>query len=136
MAGAAFRSFSSDVIGRKLAFNLTFLFSGVWGLIAAGSPTFAAIGVFAAFWSFGVGGNLPVDSAIFLEALPQSHQYLLTVMSIWWAFCQVLATLVAWGFLGNFSCQQEVGCVKSNNMGWKNFLIAMGGISLACFLIR
>jgi hypothetical protein len=65
-------------------------------LTAFSSPNFPAIGVFAALWSFGVGGNLPVDSAIFLEFLPASHQYLLTILSIDWAFAQVVATLVAW----------------------------------------
>ena len=29
-------------------------------MIAASSPNFAAIAVFAALWSVGVGGNLPV----------------------------------------------------------------------------
>jgi hypothetical protein len=64
-------------------------------------------------WSIGVGGNLPVDSAIFLgmsaitasqsgfclyedmpEFIPASHQYLLTVLSIWWALGQLLGSLV------------------------------------------
>jgi hypothetical protein len=64
-------------------------------------------------WSIGVGGNLPVDSAIFLgmsavttsqsgfcsygnmpEFIPASHQYLLTVLSIWWAMGQLLGSLV------------------------------------------
>jgi hypothetical protein len=40
-------------------------------------------------WSVGVGGNLPVDSAVFLEFLPASHQYLLTVMSVWWSAGQI-----------------------------------------------
>lgn len=39
--------------------------------------------VISAVWSIGVGGNLPVDSSLFLEFLPASHGYLLTVLSIW-----------------------------------------------------
>lgn len=65
--GAVFWGFGCDIFGRKLAFNLTLLITGVFGLLAASSPSFAAIGCFAALWSVGVGGNLPVDSAIFLE---------------------------------------------------------------------
>lgn len=88
-------------------------------MIAGGAPNFAAIGCFAAFWSFGVGGNLPVDSAIFLEFLPGSHQYLLTVLSIDWALAQVVATLIAWPLLGNLTCQEgEAVCRKGENMGW------------------
>ncbi|CAN6650344.1 hypothetical protein TRVA0_024S01244 [Trichomonascus vanleenenianus] len=136
LAGAVFWSFSSDIIGRRWAFNLTFLISGVWGIIAGSAPNFAAIGIFASFWSFGVGGNLPVDSAIFLEVLPQSHQYLLTIMSVWWAFGQLLTTLVAWGLLGNYSCQRDEVCTKENNMGWRYLCFTIGGISIMCWASR
>ena len=88
-------------------------------------------------WSFGVGGNLPVDSAVFLEFLPGSHQYLLTVLSIDWALGQVLANLVAWPLLGDLTCQETAKtCPKSENMGWRYFVIAMGGISMIAFFIR
>jgi MFS family permease len=106
------------------------------GLIAAGSPNFAAIGCFAALRSFGVGGNLPVDSAIFLEFLPGSHQYLLTILSVDWAIAQVIATLVAWPLLGNLTCQEDTVCRRPENMGWRYFVIAMGGISMIEFFIR
>jgi MFS family permease len=108
-------------------------------MLAASSPNFAAIGVFAALWSVGVGGNLPVDSAIFLEFLPGSHQYLLTILSIDWALAQVFATLVAWPLLGNrnLSCgSKDTNCTKQANMGWRYFLICMGGVALIMFLIR
>lgn len=87
--------------------------------------------------SFGVGGNLPVDSAIFLEFLPQSHQYLLTVLSIFWAFAQLLATLIAWPLLGYRTCQvTDTDCTRSENMGWRYFVITMGGVALIMFAIR
>lgn len=136
LGGAIFWGFGCDIFGRKLGFNATLGTAAVWGMISAGSLTFAAIGVFAAFWSFGVGGNLPVDSAIFLEFLPSSHQYLLTVLSIDWAFAQVVATLIAWPLLGNLTCQQEEVCNRSNNMGWRYFVITMGGLTLIMFLVR
>jgi hypothetical protein len=56
-----FWGFGTDVFGWKWAFNLMLGVTGVSGLIAASSPNFAAIGCFAALWSFGVDGNLPVD---------------------------------------------------------------------------
>lgn len=121
-------------------------------MIAASSPNFAAIGVFCAFWSFGVGGNLPVDSAVFLEFLPASHQYLLTILSVDWALAQVVATLIAWPvsrmvsaldrtdiqLLGYHTCSGDPGttCTKKDNMGWRYFVIAMGGIALIMFAIR
>lgn len=137
LAGAVFWGFGCDIFGRKWAFNLTLGLTAVWGLIAASAPNFAAAGVFAALWSFGVGGNLPVDSAIFLEFLPQSHQYLLTVLSIDWAFAQVIANLVAWPLLGNLTCsQEEKPCPRADNMGWRYFVVAMGGLTLLMFLAR
>ena len=136
LAGALFWGFGCDVFGRRWAFNLTLGLTAVWGLIAASAPSFAAIGVFAALWSFGVGGNLPVDSAIFLEFLPASHQWLLTVLSIDWALAQVVATLVAWPLLGYMTCQEGEACRRSDNMGWRYFMIAMGGLTLLGFLAR
>ncbi|EFR04111.1 hypothetical protein MGYG_07118 [Nannizzia gypsea CBS 118893] len=132
LVGAVFWGFGCDVYGRKWAFNLTIGITAVFGLAAAGSPSFAAIGAFAALWSIGVGGNLPVDSAIFLEFLPSTHQYLLTILSIDWALAQVLANLIAWPLLGNYSCQEHSECTRSANMGWRYFLIAMGGYHLSC----
>ncbi len=136
LAGAIFWGFGCDIFGRKWAFNLTLGVTAVFGMIAAGSPNFAAIGVFAALWSFGVGGNLPVDSAIFLEFLPASHQFLLTILSIDWAIAQVIATLIAWPLLGDFTCQEDEVCTRAGNMGWRYFVITMGGLTLLMFLIR
>lgn len=136
LAGAVFWGFGCDIFGRRWAFNATLGVTAVFGMIAAGSPNFAAIGTFAALWSFGVGGNLPVDSAVFLEFLPGSHQYLLTVLSVDWAIAQVVATLIAWPILSNLSCQENTVCHRADNMGWRYFVIAMGGISLIEFVIR
>ncbi|KAL1876425.1 hypothetical protein VTK73DRAFT_9291 [Phialemonium thermophilum] len=136
LIGAVFWGFGCDVFGRKWAFNLTLGLTAFWGMIAAGSPTFAGIASFAALWSFGVGGNLPVDSAIFLEFLPASHQFLLTILSIDWAVAQVIANLIAWPLLGNLTCAQNTVCVRKDNMGWRYFLIAMGGLTLIMFFIR
>ncbi|KAB5580868.1 major facilitator superfamily transporter, partial [Coniochaeta sp. 2T2.1] len=137
LAGAVFWGFGCDIFGRKWAFNLTLGLTALWGMVAAGAPNFAAIGIFAAFWSFGVGGNLPVDSAIFLEFLPASHQYLLTILSIDWAIAQVVANLIAWPILGNLTCPQDATtCARSDNMGWRYFLITVGGITLIMFFVR
>lgn len=120
LAGAIFWGFGCDLFGRKWGFNLTLggesrvrarqakqVVTAVFGMISArygsqfepahtSSPNFVGIGVFAALWSFGVGGNLPVDSAVFLEFLPADKQWLLSVLSVDWALAQVLAAGVAW----------------------------------------
>ena len=57
---------TAEVIGPKTAFNITFMVSGIAGLVGAGAPTFASIATLCAFFGLGTGGNQPVDSAIFL----------------------------------------------------------------------
>lgn len=136
LAGALVWSLSSDVIGRQWAFNLTFIATGVFGVAAGASPNFVAIGVFCALWSFGVGGNLPVDSAIFLESLPRNKKWLLTVMSAWWSLGQVITALLSWALIPNFSCKEEAECLYQDNMGWRYFLYTLGGLTLVMFLSR
>lgn len=138
LAGALFWSTLADIIGRRWAFTLTFLFSGVFGVISGSAPNFAAIGIYCALWSFGVGGNLPVDSALFLEVLPTNKKWILTVMSSWWALGQVITNLISWGLIGNYSCSTETGtiCYKADNQGWRYFLYTIGGLTLLMFLSR
>ncbi|PBK91782.1 MFS general substrate transporter [Armillaria gallica] len=131
LVGAVFWGVGSDIWGRRISFNITLLITGVFALAAGGSPNYVALSSFAAVWSIGVGGNLPVDSAIFLEFLPKNHQYLLTVLSIWWAFGQLLGSLVAWPLIGNYSCDtNQDPCPRSANTGWRYFLFAMGGLMM------
>ena len=82
-------------------------------MIAAVAPNYGTLCACIAVWSFGVGGNLPVDSTIFLgrwfattfdrkremhvpiEFVPTSHRYMLTVLSTWWALGDMLVSLVS-----------------------------------------
>lgn len=68
--GASFWGLSSDLIGRKPAFNSTLLIAGIFLCAAAGSMNFIG---FSALWAVigtAAGGNVPVDSMIFLEFVP------------------------------------------------------------------
>lgn len=77
--GAFFWGTAADLIGRKPAFNTTLIIGGVFGTAVAGLSNFNAFCVFWAIIGTAAGGNVPVDSMIFLEFVPGSHQYLLTV---------------------------------------------------------
>ncbi|KIJ62126.1 hypothetical protein HYDPIDRAFT_95026 [Hydnomerulius pinastri MD-312] len=137
LVGAAFWGVASDVWGRRWAFNLTLLITGVFAIAAGGSLNYVALCSLTAVWSVGVGGNLPVDSAVFLEFVPASHQYLLTVLSIWWAFGQLLGSLVAWPLLSDYSCAgPPEPCPRSSNRGWRYFLFAMGGLMMLLWILR
>jgi MFS family permease len=98
---------------------MTLVIGGVFGLVAGSSPNFGSLCFFIAMVGFGVGGNLPVDGTLFIEFIPGSHQYLLTLLSIWWAIGQVVGSLIAvsgipskdecaltsqWVFQANYGC--------------------------------
>ncbi|KAI0299667.1 MFS general substrate transporter [Multifurca ochricompacta] len=139
LVGAIFWGVGSDIWGRKLSFNLTLFITGVFAVSGGASPNSVTLCSLAAVWSIGVGGNLPVDSAVFLEFVPASHQYLLTVLSIWWALGQLIGSLVAWPLIANFSCpttSPPTPCPRSENQGWRYFLYTMGGLMLVLFVLR
>lgn len=70
-AGAFVWGVLSDIIGRRWAFNLTCLFSSVFGLCLGASDSYNTFLVLTAFVGFGVGGNIPIDTTITLEFIPQ-----------------------------------------------------------------
>ncbi|KAB8274955.1 FMN-dependent dehydrogenase-domain-containing protein [Aspergillus minisclerotigenes] len=68
--GASCWGISSDLIGRRPAFNGTVLIAGIFLCAAAGSMNFVA---FSALWAVigtAAGGNVPVGSMMFLEFIP------------------------------------------------------------------
>nr|OQO28038.1 hypothetical protein B0A51_02839 [Rachicladosporium sp. CCFEE 5018] len=137
IVGASFWGISSDFIGRKPAFNMTILIGGVFAAAVAGLDNFAGFCVLWFLIGTAAGGNVPVDSLLFLEFIPGSHQYLLTALSAFWNLGQVIVSLLGWVFLANFSCSSDAEvCLKSDNMGWRYVMITLGGIALAFAFIR
>ncbi|KAJ7601095.1 MFS general substrate transporter [Mycena floridula] len=137
LCGAVFWSAGCDIWGRRWSFNLTLLIAGVFGLAAGGSPNFITLASLLAVVGLGVGGNMPVDSAVFLDLVPGTHQYLLTVMAIFWCLGQLLISLLAWPLIANFSCSQTATtCTRESNMGWRYLLFTLGAITLLLWGIR
>ncbi|KAJ7162084.1 major facilitator superfamily domain-containing protein [Mycena filopes] len=146
--GATFWGITCDVIGRRVAWNATLFISGIFGVAAGASPNFVTLGAMLACIGFGVGGNLPVDGALFLEFLPGKDQYLLTLLSVWWAVGQVVGSLISWVFLARYSCDTSlVGklvlpdgslyrCDNTNNNGWRYSYYAMGAMVLFLAVVR
>ncbi|KAI5888960.1 MFS general substrate transporter [Schizophyllum commune H4-8] len=129
----------ADIVGRKVSFNITLFIAGVFGTAAGASPDFVTLNVLVALLGFGVGGNIPVDGALYLEHIPQSHQYTVTFLSVMWAFGQLVASVVAWGFIANFSCDPSIlpgECAKGANMGWRYTFYALGALTFVMFLLR
>ncbi|KIJ64332.1 hypothetical protein HYDPIDRAFT_175668 [Hydnomerulius pinastri MD-312] len=134
--GAVFWGLGCDIWGRRWSFNLTLLIAGVFGLAAGSSPDFVTLASLTAAVGVGVGGNMPVDSAVFLDFVPGSHQYLLTILSIWWSLGQLLSSLIAWPLIANYSCASAENCERSDNMGWRYLLFTLGGLTLFLWALR
>ncbi|KAJ7050574.1 MFS general substrate transporter [Mycena amicta] len=135
LVGAIVWGIGSDICGRRWSFNLTLLIAGVFGLAAGGSGNFVQLAALLACVGAGVGGNLPVDSAVFLDLVPSTHQFLLTVMSVWWSLGQLLISLLAWPLIANFTCS-DTNCARKDNMGWRYLLFILGALTLLFCLIR
>lgn len=137
LVGAVTWGLASDIWGRRWPFNATLFIAGVFGLAAGGSQNLVTLASLIAVLGIGVGGNLPVDSAIFLDFLPASHQYLLAVVALFWSFGQFFISLVAWPLIAKFSCPiTATTCYKSENMGWRYLLFTLGGLTVLLWIIR
>ncbi|KAL8698594.1 MAG: hypothetical protein Q9224_001784, partial [Gallowayella concinna] len=111
--GASFWGVASDVIGRRLAFNATLFLAGVFGLAVGGGSSWVGVAGLYAALGVGVGGNLPVDGALFLEFLPFASSGLLTALSVWWPVGQLISSL-----------------------GWRYFNLTLGALTFVMFMCR
>ncbi|KAF2815389.1 MFS general substrate transporter [Mytilinidion resinicola] len=142
LAGALFWGIGADVIGRKLAFNVSLMICSVFAILAGASPNWYVLGLFIALSSFGAGGNLVLDTTVFLEYLPSKDQWLLTLMALWWGIGQLIAGLFAWGFIPKFSCTDPsidttaAPCSYSNNKGWRYIWYASGSLVFVMSILR
>ena len=104
LLGTLFWGFGADLIGRKLAFNLSLLLSAVLTILTGAMGTFTTYCLFIILSCFAAGGNLVLDTCVFLEYLPHKNQWLLTFFAFFWGIGQTLAVLFSWAFLPKYSC--------------------------------
>lgn len=124
--GSFFWGLGSDVIGRRIAFNFTLLITSIFGILAAYASSWVGVCILFACMGTGVGGNLPVDGALFLEILPDSSSALLTLLSVWWPVGQLVSSIFAWYFITNWPVEE----------GWRLFVMTIGIITFVMFFIR
>lgn len=103
LTGAIFWGLSADIVGRRYAFNISLFICAVSTLVAGAMPNWGSLGLFIALVGFGAGGNLILDTTVFLEYLPSQKQWVLTFLAAWWGFGQAITGFIAWGFMGEFS---------------------------------
>ncbi|KAI4174735.1 MAG: hypothetical protein LQ343_002106 [Gyalolechia ehrenbergii] len=154
-AGAFVWGVLVDIIGRQYAFNFTFLISSVFGLCLGAPSNYDGILVLTAFVGFGVGGNIPIDTTITLEFIPQNRRFLLALLSVFQPIGVVLSSGIAYGFVPKYACGTgglgadgellgacskvaagQPCCDKASNMGWRYLLFTIGAICLFIFFMR
>jgi MFS family permease len=69
-------------------------------IVAGAAPSWPSLGFFISVIGFGAGGNLILDTTVFLEYLPSNKAWVLTLLAAWWGFGQAITGFIAWGFLG------------------------------------
>ncbi|KAI9725633.1 MAG: hypothetical protein M1828_002918 [Chrysothrix sp. TS-e1954] len=145
--GASFWGIASDVIGRRLAFNTTLFIGAVFGIAAGAGPNWIGTSALFSCVGLGIGGNLPVDGALFLEFLPHASGSTLTLLSIWWPVGALLASLIGWGFIPQYSCTSTLDscmtngnvqpcCGYDNNKGWRYTVWTLGAITMLQWILR
>ncbi|EJU05014.1 MFS general substrate transporter [Dacryopinax primogenitus] len=125
----------SDIVGRRLCFNTTLLVSSVFGLAAGGANNYVTFCALLACTGLGVGGNIPVDSALYLEFIPGTHQWMLTLLSMFWSLGTLFVALIGWGFIATYSCA-GAPCTRENNMGWRYVFFTTGSVVFAMWILR
>lgn len=137
--GAIFWGSSADIIGRKYAFNISLLICSVACIVAGAMPNWPALGTMIAILAFGGGGNLVLDTTVFLEYLPGDKQWVLTFMACWWGLGQAVTGFFAWGFLvpAKWNCASDaVTCTREENMGWRYVLFTSGALVFVMSVAR
>ncbi|KAJ1969517.1 hypothetical protein IWQ62_000573 [Dispira parvispora] len=136
MLGALFWGFVLDTHGRRKAFRWTLSISSGFGLAAGFSQSFPVLCFFLFGLGFGVGGNMPVDGAVFLEFIPKEYRYLLTLLSVFFSAGAVVASGLALAVLPPFSCTLPECDVHQENNGWRYLLILMGLLNSGMLMAR
>ncbi|KPM37982.1 hypothetical protein AK830_g8585 [Neonectria ditissima] len=152
-AGAFLWGFLADIIGRRWAFNSTCLISSIFGLCLGASNSYNTFLVLTAFVGLGVGGNIPIDTTITLEFIPQNKRFLLACLSVFQPIGVLVCSAIAFGFIPVYSCSPNFSeanplpscnnvrsgtecCSRSSNMGWRYLLFTLGALTLLIFFLR
>ncbi|RWA08788.1 hypothetical protein EKO27_g6320 [Xylaria grammica] len=83
------------------------LLSSAFGPGLGASGSYTTFQVLTAFVGFGVGGNVPIDTTIMLEFVPQNRRFLLAALSILQPIGVVLCSAIAFGFIPTRPCSPK-----------------------------
>jgi len=112
--GALLFGAAADRLGRVPVFTLRCSSPFGGGALACVARTHAVLLLALALVGGGVGGNTPVDTALFAEFMPRATRgRLLTLLSIAWALGSVLAAALAAALLPRHGASACFGCLAA-----------------------
>ncbi|KAG9096860.1 hypothetical protein FRC06_008248 [Ceratobasidium sp. 370] len=115
MFGALGWGSCSDIFGRRMAFNLTLVFTGLFGVLACFASSFMSLCFFLFLLGTAVGGSMPTDGTLFLENVPKRKQYLLTGLSLFFSLGSVVNAIIAILVIPGNSCPEAVSVASSHS---------------------
>ncbi|WWC58954.1 uncharacterized protein I303_101499 [Kwoniella dejecticola CBS 10117] len=138
MIGAVAWGVVSDLLGRSLPFNATLFLTAIFGIAASFSPNFTILCIWMFLLGSAVGGSMPTDGTLFLENLPHSKQYLLTLLSVFFSLGAVFSSVISLVFLPGHSCKTfgECDVPAGDNEGWRRVMLVLGLFNLTCAFAR
>ncbi|CVL08013.1 related to synaptic vesicle transporter SV2 (major facilitator superfamily) [Fusarium mangiferae] len=138
VVGALFWGFGADMLGRRLAFNLTLWITSLAMIVGGAAPNLSFLCAFLALSTFGSGGNLILDPTVLLEFLPGDKQWVVTALAGWWGLGQSITGFIAWGFMtqSRWNCSTGDDCGWNNNAGWRYVMFTCGALVFVLSVLR
>lgn len=137
LTGAIVWGFSADIIGRKTAFNTSLLLSSIFSFLAGTMGNWGTYCLFVGLSAAAFGGNLVLDTTVFLEYLPSRYSWCVTFLALWWGVGQTIATLVGWAMLTYSSCDTSADvCEAGENRGWRYTYFVNAAIVFVFSMLR
>jgi MFS family permease len=136
MLGAVFWGAMADIIGRRPAFMITLSVCSFFAISTAFALNYAMLCFLVVLMGFGIGGNIPIDGALFIEFVPKAQQSYLTALSIFWPVGQFIISLLSWIIMPqpSLSCTEVTNCPWQSNKGWR-YTIAILGLMTVLMVI-
>eukprot|EP00927_Polykrikos_kofoidii_P003154 TRINITY_DN11248_c0_g1_i1.p1 TRINITY_DN11248_c0_g1~~TRINITY_DN11248_c0_g1_i1.p1 ORF type:complete len:476 (+),score=74.76 TRINITY_DN11248_c0_g1_i1:105-1532(+) len=123
VTGELFWGAVADRAGRRIAFILTVVIVATFGALSAVAPNLPVLIVMRAMTSFGLGGNVAVDFALFSEFLPtEKRGDMLFRMHAFWPMGQLMCCSLAYLIIPQY--------------GWRTFVVACAVPSAMVTLLR
>ncbi|KAI9023434.1 major facilitator superfamily domain-containing protein [Hyaloraphidium curvatum] len=121
--------------GRRLTFGVTLGLCGFSGILMALMPAFGGVCVFATLLGMSYGGNVALDSCLFLEWIPKEMGSVMSYMNMIFWCGSVVPSLLAWAImpleLTLFDHPAYVG-----TSSWRVFTLILAGINLVMLACR